>query len=214
MLASVPVTPVNHFLAAQKQVADFRIPVNGSTARVITAVDGQSIATQKHLPAHIQHGEVTADIEHDVLKITVVNRYKNTPPAVALIHNFGLKCGAIASSVAHDSHNIVAVGTTDEELCAAVNAVIDAKGGIAVVENTTVQVLTLPVAGLMSDADGYIVAKQYAQMDAWAKRLGSQLLAPFMTLSFMALLVIPDLKLSDRALFSGKDFQFVSLWVD
>ncbi|MFB2769449.1 adenine deaminase [Pelatocladus sp. BLCC-F211] len=214
ILASVPVTPINQFFATEKQVADFRIPENGSTVRVITAVDGQLITTEKHLPAYIQNGEVIADIEHDVLKITVVNRYKNTPPAVGLIQNFGLKQGAIASSVAHDSHNIVAVGTTDEELCAAVNAVIEAKGGITVVENSTVQVLPLPVAGLMSDADGYIVAKQYAQMDAWAKHLGSQLLAPFMTLSFMALLVIPDLKLSDRGLFSGKDFQFVSLWID
>jgi adenine deaminase len=145
---------------------------------------------------------------------TLVNRYQNVPPAIALIQNFGLKRGAIASSVAHDSHNIVAVGTTDEELCAAVNAVIQAQGGLAVVENGIIQVLCLPVAGLMSDADGYMVAKQYAQMDAWAKRLGSQLLAPFMTLSFMALLVIPDLKLSDRGLFSSKDFQFVSLWID
>lgn len=213
MLASMPVTPINHFLATPKQVADFRIPEDGSTVRVMTAVDGQLITTEKHLPAHMQNGEVTADIEHDVLKITVVNRYQNTPPAVALIQNFGLHRGAIASSVAHDSHNIVAVGTTDEELCAAVNAVINAKGGIAVAQSNTVQVLELPVAGLMSDADGYIVAKQYAQMDAWAKHLGSQLLAPFMTLSFMALLVIPDLKLSDRGLFSGKDFQFVSLWI-
>ncbi|MUG93581.1 adenine deaminase [Scytonema sp. UIC 10036] len=213
MLPSVPVTPINHFLAAQKQVADFRIPANGSTVRAIAAVDGQLTTTEKHLPAHIQNGEVTSDIEHDVLKITVVNRYKNTPPAVGFIQNFGLKRGAIASSVAHDSHNIVAVGTTDEELCAAVNAVIEAQGGLAVVDNTTIQVLNLPVAGLMSDADGYMVAKQYAHMDSWAKRLGSQLLAPFMTLSFMALLVIPDLKLSDRGLFSGKDFQFVSLWI-
>ncbi|MFQ4143391.1 adenine deaminase C-terminal domain-containing protein [Chlorogloeopsis sp. ULAP02] len=213
MLASMSVTPINHFLATPKQVADFRIPEDGSTVRVMTAVDGLLITTEKHLPAHMQNGEVTADIEHDVLKITVVNRYQNTPPAVALIQNFGLQRGAIASSVAHDSHNIVAVGTTDKELCAAVNAVINAKGGIAVAQSNIVQVLELPVAGLMSDADGYIVAKQYAQMDAWAKHLGSQLLAPFMTLSFMALLVIPDLKLSDRGLFSGKDFQFVSLWI-
>ncbi|BAY26516.1 adenine deaminase [Calothrix sp. NIES-2100] len=214
LISSLPVAPINNFSATEKQITEFRIPAQGTTVRVMTAFDGQLITEEKLLPAQIQNGEVITDIENDVLKITVVNRYKNTPPAVALIQNFGLKRGAIASSVAHDSHNIVAVGTTDEELCAAVNAVIDAKGGIAVVESNTIQVLTLPVAGLMSDADGYIVAKQYAQMDAWAKRLGSQLLAPFMTLSFMALLVIPDLKLSDRGLFSGKNFQFVSLWVD
>jgi adenine deaminase len=214
MLASVPVTPINYFFTNQKQVIDFRIPENGSTVRVIIAVDGELITSEKHLPAHIENGEVTADIKHDVLKIAVVNRYKNTPPSVALIQNFGLKRGAIASSVAHDSHNIVAVGTTDEELCAAVNAVIDAKGGIAVAESNTLQVLPLPIAGIMSGTDGYIVAKQYAQMDAWAKRLGSQLFAPFMTLSFMALLVIPNLKLSDRGLFSSQDFQFAPLWIN
>ncbi|BAZ37677.1 adenine deaminase [Calothrix sp. NIES-4101] len=133
---------------------------------------------------------------------------------MGLIQNFGLKRGAIASSVAHDSHNIVTVGTTDGEICAAVNEVIKVKGGIAVVENTNIQVLSLPIAGLMSDADGYIVAKNYAQMDALVKCLGSQLSAPFMTLAFMTLLVIPDLKLGDRGLFSSKYFQFVSLWTD
>ncbi len=205
---------INNFSATAKQTTEFCIPAKGTKVRVIAAFDKKLITEKKLLPAHIQNGEVTADVERDVLKITVVNRYQNVHPAVALIQNFGLKRGAIASSVAHDSHNIVAVGTTDEELCTAVNAIIDVKGGIAVVENSSIQVLTLPVAGLMSDADGYMVAKQYAQINAEVKKLGSQLLAPFMTLSFMALLVIPDLKLSDRGLFSGKDFQFVSLWID
>ena len=214
LLPSVPVTPINNFSATEKQITEFRIPVDGKKIRVIAACDGRLITEEKILAAHIQNGKVIADLERDILKITVVNRYHNTPPALGLIQNFGLKRGAIASSVAHDSHNIVAVGTTDEELCAAVNAVIEAQGGISVVENNAIQVLKLPVAGLMSDADGYMIAKQYAQMDAWAKRLGSQLSAPFMTLSFMALLVIPDLKLSDRGLFSSKDFKFVSLWVE
>lgn len=210
----MPVTPINNFTATEKQTTEFRIPAQGKTVRVITALDGQLITEEKLLPAQIQNGEVTADIENDVLKITVVNRYQHTPPAVALIQNFGLKRGAIASSVAHDSHNIVAVGASDAELCTAVNAVIRTQGGIAVVEGNSVQVLPLPVAGLMSAADGYEVAKQYADLDAWAKRLGATLSAPFMTLSFMALLVIPDLKLSDRGLFSGKNFKFVSLWVN
>jgi adenine deaminase len=214
LLPSVTVTPINNFSATQKQITEFRIPAHNTKVRVIAAFDGQLITEEKHLAAHIQNGELTPDLECDILKITVVNRYKNTPPTVGLIQNFGLKKGAITSSVAHDSHNIIAVGTTDEEICAVVNAVIEAKGGIAVAENNNIQVLYLPVAGLMSDADGYMVAKQYAQMDGWAKRLGSQLSAPFMTLSFMALLVIPDLKLSDRGLFSGKDFRFVSLWGD
>lgn len=214
LLKSIPVKPINNFIITQKQITDFRVPANGSIVRVITALDGQLITGEKYLPANINKGEVIADLEHDILKITVINRYKNSPPAVALIQNFGLKRGAIASSVCHDSHNIIAVGTTDEEICAAVNAIIRTQGGIAVAEGSLTQVLALPIAGLMSSADGYIVAQHYAQLDAWAKHLGSTLSAPFMTLSFMALLVIPNLKLSDQGLFSSKKCQFVSLWVD
>lgn len=214
LLPSVPITPINKFITTQKQVTDFAIPAKGSTVRVITVTNGQLITGEKCVPAHIENGEVIADLEQDILKITVVNRYQDNPPTLALVQNFGLKRGAIASSVAHDSHNIVAVGTSDAEICAAVNAVISHQGGIAVAEDNVVHVLPLPVAGLMSDSDGYEVAKQYAELDNWAKQLGSKLTAPFMTLSFMALLVIPDLKLSDRGLFSGKEFRFVSLWID
>lgn len=214
LLPSVQVAPINNFAAQPKQIADFRLPAKGTTVRVIEVWDGQLLTTEQHLPAHIHNGEVTADLEHDILKIAVVNRYQDVAPAIALIKNFRLQRGAIASSVAHDSHNIVAVGTTDGEICLAVNAIMQAQGGIAVAEGNTVQLLPLPVAGLMSVADGYTVAKQYAELDAWAKHLGSTLSAPFMTLAFMALLVIPDLKLSDQGLFSSKDFQFVSLWVN
>ncbi|QEI44172.1 Adenine deaminase (plasmid) [Dolichospermum sp. UHCC 0315A] len=214
LLPSVPITPINKFITNQKQVTDFAIPAKGSTVRVITVTDGQLITGDKCVPAHIENGEVIADLEQDILKITVVNRYQDKPPSVALVQNFGLKRGAIASSVAHDSHNIVAVGTSDAEICAAVNALIQCHGGIAVAENNVVHVLPLAVAGLMSDGDGYEVAKKYAELNAGAKRLGSKLTAPFMTLSFMALLVMPDLKLSDQGLFSGKEFRFVSLWSD
>lgn len=214
LLPSVPLTPINKFITTPKTPGDFAIRARGSTVRVITVTDGQLITGKKCVPAHIENGEVIADLNADILKITVVNRYQDTPPTVALVQNFGLKRGAIASSVAHDSHNIVAVGTNDAEICAAVNAVISHQGGIAVAEDNVVHVLPLPVAGLMSDSDGYEVAKQYAELDNWAKQLGSKLTAPFMTLSFMALLVIPDLKLSDRGLFSGKEFRFVSLWID
>ncbi|BAY09135.1 adenine deaminase [Calothrix sp. NIES-2098] len=214
LLPSVAVTPINRFATPQKQVADFRLPAKGATVRVIEAFDGQLMTAEKHLSANIQNHQVIADLEHDILKLAVVNRYQNQPPAIALIKNFRLQRGAIASSVAHDSHNIVAVGTSDAEICNAVNAVIAVQGGIAVAENNHVEVLALPVAGLMSTADGYQVAKQYAELDAWAKRLGSTLSAPFMTLSFMALLVIPELKLSDRGLFNSQDFQFVPLWID
>ena len=143
--------------------------------------------------------------------MAVVNRYQNTKPAIAFIKNFGLKKGAIASSVAHDCHNIVVVGTSDEEICKAVNVLIQNTGGICAVNGDQIKSLALPVAGIMSDKDGWETGRLYQEIDAMAKQLGSTLKAPFMTLSFMALLVIPDLKLSDQGLFSGKSFAFVDL---
>lgn len=214
LLPSVAMTPINRFMTQPKQVEDFCLPAKGTTVRVIEVFDGELITKEQHLPAKIASDRVIADLEHDILKLVVVNRYQNLPPAIALIKNFSLQRGAIASSIAHDSHNIVAVGTSDEEICNAVNAVIAAQGGIAVAENSHVEVLALPVAGLMSTADGYQVAKQYAELDAWVKRLGCTLSAPFMTLAFMALLVIPELKLSDKGLFNSQDFQLVPLWID
>jgi len=153
------------------------------------------------------------DIENDILKLTVVNRYTDSTPAIAFIKNFGLKKGAIASSVGHDSHNIIAVGTNDKDLCDAVNAVIEHKGGVSVADNGKIDILPLPVAGIMSNDDAYIVAEKYSEIDKLAKELGSKLNAPFMTLSFMALLVIPALKLSDKGLFNGNKFEFVDLGI-
>ena len=153
----------------------------------------------------------SSDAERDILKIAVVNRYSEAPPALGLIRNFGLKQGAMASSVAHDSHNIVAVGVGDAELCDAVNLVIENRGGLSAVGPGFSEVLPLPVAGIMSDEDGYLVAEKYSRMDAAAKRLGSKLRAPFMTLSFMALPVIPKLKMTDRGLFDAERFRFVDL---
>jgi adenine deaminase len=143
------------------------------------------------------------------LKIVVVNRYHMAPPAIGFVKNFGFKEGAIASSVAHDSHNIIAVGVDDESLSKAINLVIEERGGVSVVGREEEMVLPLPVAGLMSDKDGYYVASQYTAIDAAAKKLGSKLSAPFMTLSFMALLVIPHLKMSDLGLFDGDEWKFV-----
>jgi adenine deaminase len=150
-----------------------------------------------------------SDTERDILKIVVVNRYKDAPIAKAFIKNFGLKSGALASSVAHDSHNIVAVGVDDSTICEAVNMVIEHKGGISFVSDDTEMIVPLPVAGLMSNEDGYKVAQQYSLIDKAVKYAGSGLSAPFMTLSFMALLVIPHLKLSDKGLFDGDQFQFI-----
>ena len=177
---------------------------------VIEAIGGQLITRHLRESPRVVGGAVVADPKRDILKIAVVNRYAaKAPVAVGFIKGFGLRSGALASSVAHDSHNVVAVGADDTSLCAAVNLVIKSRGGISVVGRGKRAVLPLPIAGLMSDRDGRAVARRYTALDAQAKRLGSKLDAPFMTLSFMALLVIPDLKLSDRGLFSATKWGFV-----
>jgi adenine deaminase len=157
---------------------------------------------------------VVSDPERDILKMVVVNRYREAPPSIAFIRNFNLKEGAIASSVAHDSHNIVAVGVDDADIVKAINMVIQEKGGVSLVGASKRMVLPLPVAGLMSNKDGYMIAEKYHEIDNAAHALGSTLRAPFMTLSFMALLVIPELKLSDKGLFDGKSFSFTKLFVE
>ena len=176
---------------------------------VIEALDGQLITPKTWMPPTLRDGKCIADPEKDLLKIAVVNRYKDAAPAIGWITNFGLKHGAIAGSVAHDSHNIVAVGTNDEDLCAAINLVIGERGGISFADGGHHRVLPLPVAGIMTDADAYTVADAYAAMDRGAKELGSTLSSPYMTLSFMALLVIPHLKMSDLGLFDGDTFQLI-----
>lgn len=205
---------VNNFSCSPKTPADFAVEVAGTdqqTIPVIEALDGQLITNRLNESALIEDGYIKADITRDILKIVVVNRYQDAPVSKAFIRNFGLRHGAIASSVAHDSHNIVAVGADDESICAAVNAVIGAKGGVSIaLPGAQTEVLPLPVAGLMSQADGYEVAEAYARIDRAAKEAGSTLGSPFMTLSFMALLVIPHLKLSDKGLFDGDSFSFVS----
>jgi adenine deaminase len=176
---------------------------------VIEAFDGQLITGKYQAEIPADQGRWQADPTRDLLKLVVVNRYKKSPMAKAFIRNFGLKSGALASSVAHDSHNIVAVGVSDEHLSLAVNAVINNKGGISLAADDLEMVIPLPVAGLMSTDDGYLVAKQYTAIDTLAKSLGSCLESPFMTLSFMALLVIPNLKLSDLGLFDGNSFKII-----
>jgi adenine deaminase len=181
------------------------------TLRVIECFNGQLITARVDLPARVENGLVLPEVAADVLKLAVINRYQpGVAPALAFIRGFGLKRGALASSVGHDSHNITAVGCDDASLARAVNLVIEAKGGLAAVGPDGQEILVpLPVAGLMSDQDGHAVASAYAAVDALAKQLGSPLGAPFMTLSFMALLVIPSLKLSDKGLFDGQQFAFV-----
>jgi adenine deaminase len=203
----------NNFNISTKEVTDFEIPSSAATIRVIEALEGQLITNEIHHEAFVQNGKLVSDVDHDILKMAVVNRYEDAKPALAFIKNFGLKKGAIASSVAHDCHNIVVVGTSDEEICNAVNLIIKNRGGICAVNGAENKVLPLPVAGIMSDQDGWETGRSYQEIDALAKSFGSTLKAPFMTLSFMALLVIPDLKLSDKGLFSGNTFSFVDLEV-
>lgn len=216
LLAYSDATAPNQFCTSPKTERDFCLypPAHSTHANVIEALEGQLITRCQTMPfATNAQGEAIADVERDMLKIAVVNRYADVPPAVGFIRNFGLQQGAMASSVAHDSHNIIAVGTNDEALCRAVNALIQYGGGLAAVaDNGSEQVLPLPVAGLMSTSNGYQLAQQYEQIDHFVKQLGSPLTAPYMTLSFMALLVIPSLKLSDKGLFDGDTFAFKLLF--
>ena len=202
---------LNNFNTNKKIVSDFKFESKAKQIRVIEALEGQLVTNELIEDPMIEDGSIVSDIDRDILKMTVVNRYKNDAPAIAFIKNFGLKKGAIASSVGHDSHNIIAVGVSDETICKAVNLLIDAKGGICAVSDSEEKILPLPVAGIMSDLDGATVGRRYAELDRMAKSLGSTLYAPYMTLSFMALLVIPSLKLSDKGLFNGKDFKFTPL---
>jgi adenine deaminase len=204
---------INHFQASEQKPENFSVRARGNRVRVIEALDGQLVTNELHYNAKVEDGELKADPENDVLKLAVVNRYIEAKPAVAFIKNFGLKRGAIASSVAHDSHNIIAVGVNDASIAKAVNLIIRHKGGVAAVDESNEFIIPLPIAGIMSDDDGYKVAQQYKEIDALAKQMGSTLKAPFMTLSFMALLVIPALKLSDKGLFEGAQFRFTDVFV-
>jgi adenine deaminase len=217
---------INNFSCSKKKPGDFEIPLSThllpvshnyqrddtspSTIPVIEALDGQLITNKFLYEPAVINNKLESDIEDDILKIVVVNRYKDAPVARAFINNFRLNKGAMASSVAHDSHNIVAVGVDDESICKAVNLIIEKKGGISAVSDKREIVLALPVAGLMSNEDGYKIAEAYTAIDKMVKEeLGSTLSSPFMTLSFMALLVIPHLKLSDLGLFDGDTFQLL-----
>ena len=212
-LKSVHFKTINNFNISDKEMSDFMYKSNASKIKVIEAHNGELVTGTSIENSKILNGNLISNIESDVLKIAVVNRYNDQKPAIGFIKNFGLKEGAIASSVGHDSHNIVVVGVTDEDLCKAVNMLVEYKGGICALSSVKQMILPLPIAGIMSDQEGRIVADKYAQIDTFSKELGSTLEAPFMTLSFMALLVIPSLKLSDKGLFDVQNFSFTSLEV-
>jgi len=207
-----PLRLVNIFNTHCKDEASFKIKACSGNARIIDAVDG-SLVTEKFFDRpRTDQGYAVPDTDKDILKITVVNRYKDAPPALGFVRGFGLSKGAIASSVAHDSHNIISVGTNDMDICKAVNMVIESRGGLAVVYDDVQKILPLPVAGLMSDMDGWAVAGQYKDLDSLVKGMGSTLSSPFIALSFMALLVIPRLKISDKGLFDSESFAFTGVF--
>ena len=212
LIEPVQATSINQFNAKPITISDLQLPVTGYPSKdglvpVIHAIDGQLITNLVWDKPIIKDNEIVADTEKDILKVVVYNRYHAAKPKVGLIQSFGFKAGAIASTVAHDSHNIIAVGVDDESILKAINLVVHEKGGISCVQNNVSKVIGLPVAGLMSTADPYQVANDYIEIDKMAKSLGTQLGSPFMTLSFMALLVIPHIKMSDLGLFDGDQFK-------
>ena len=215
LLPEISAGAINHFAVERKDARAFKIKASSATTtvRVIEAIEGQLVTNMLQLPAKVEDGHIVSDIDQDVLKIAVINRYEpDALIAIAFIKNFGLRAGALASTVAHDCHNIIVVGVDDDSMCAAVNALIDSKGGIAVARNMDdVSTLPLPVAGLMSLHNGHKVAEAYTNLNKITNELGCTMHAPFMTLSFMALLVIPSLKLSDKGLFDGGKFEFTGV---
>lgn len=204
---------INNFTATKITVNQIAVEPTGEKLKVIKVDDGQLFTHSELVEPKIVDNNLVSNVETDVLKLVVYNRYKPLEPSVGFIKNIGLKRGALASTVSHDSHNIVAVGTSDHEIVSAINHIIDSKGGILACDNENVCLLSLPVGGLMSDNEGQVIADQYEKIDAMVKEMGSKLKAPFMTVAFMSLLVIPKLKLSDQGLFDGRTYAFTNLMV-
>ncbi len=202
----------NRFCAQPLQAAQLHLAPRGRKLKVMMAEEGSLYTACRTLEPRIEEGNVVSDPRRDILKLVVYNRYHEAAPAVAFVHGFGLKRGALASTIAHDSHNIIAVGCSDEEIVRAVNRLVALKGGIAVHDGITVHALPLPIAGLMSPDDGHTVAREHARLKQTARQMGCRFAAPFMTLAFMALPVIPELKLTDMGLFDGRTFAFTDLF--
>jgi adenine deaminase len=212
MIKPIEAIPINQFNALPLTIADLKLPLaaypsNNGMVPVLHAIDGQLITNLVWAKPAIIDNEIVSNTENDILKVVVYNRYHAAKPKIGLIQSFGFKKGAIASTIAHDSHNIIAVGVDDESILKAINLVVHERGGISCVHGGLSKVIGLPVAGLMSTADPYQVANDYIEIDKMAKSLGTQLGSPFMTLSFMALLVIPHIKMSDLGLFDGDQFK-------
>ena len=204
---------LNRFNSSELSIEDLKVNTQGRKMRVIKAFDGELI-TKELIRDSGETRHICSDTKSDILKIVVKDRYKDAPPATGFIKGFGLKKGAFASSVAHDSHNIISIGTDDRDMVAAINEIIRIRGGLSVSREGRISSLRLPVAGIMSDRPVSEVASDYEKLSGLVRSLGCKMSAPFMTLSFMALLVIPELKLSDRGLFDGRVFRHVPLFVE
>lgn len=208
-LPEVSFNPINNFEPYPVNSEDFLVAPDKSEYPVIEVYDGELITGKTLENLESKHGNVPADVNRDILKVAVVNRYKKAPPAVGFIRNFGIQRGAIASSVAHDSHNIIAVGSSEQWLSEVVNLVMQCSGGIAAVSEQGQEVFPLPVGGIMSDRSGTEAAAAYEKLNRKANDMGSKMKAPFMSISFMALLVIPSLKISDKGMFDAENFEFI-----
>ena len=202
---------INNFTIGPKKPNDFEIKATGDKVNVIDVIDGEIVTQKGTGTPKIENGNWVSNPEEDLLKIVVVNRYNEAPVSIGFTRNFNLVKGALASSVAHDSHNIIAVGVSDKEICKAVNKVIEHKGGLSLISDEHDEVLALPVAGLMTNQNGLKTSKQYTQLLNASRKLGCKLRSPYMSMSFLALLVIPSIKLSDKGLFDGEAFKFISL---
>jgi len=211
LIRSVSETPMNNFFASRIHVDDIRATPVNEQIRVMKALDGQLLTGEIFAKGKTGNGNLISDTDNDILKIVVKDRYTDSPPAVGFVTGFGLKKGAIGSSVAHDSHNIIAVGADDHSITEAINLIISSQGGISFTCGEEKELLALPFAGIMAGKDGYSVASRYELFHEKSKEMGSKLGAPFMTLSFMSLLVIPEIKLSDKGLFDAKHFRFTEL---
>jgi len=205
--------PVNNFCCLPIKESDIRIEKKGEKIRVIEALDG-GLGTRELIKYSGKDYLIGSDIERDILKIIVKDRYKDSPPAVAFIKGFGLKKGAFASSIAHDSHNIICIGTNDMDIMASMNEIIKNRGGLSVSTGEILESLQLDIGGIMTTRPCNEVAKDYKKLNKMVTNLGCSMAAPFMALSFMALLVIPDLKIGDRGLFDVNKFELVPLFVE
>ena len=206
---------INFFEADFISIESLKMRNHNSKIRVIKAIDGELITKEVWEEPTIQDDLIISDTSRDILKIVVLNRYqKDSRPSIDFIEGFGIQKGAIASTIAHDSHNIIAVGVDDRSIAKAINLLIEQKGGISAVYEDQSELLPLEIAGLMSQKEGVEIAKAYQKLDNIIKtQMNSTLKAPYMTLSFMALLVIPEIKMSDKGLFSARGFRFVSRYV-